>query len=138
MVFNTAPSELCRSLFKIEHLVRAANNPQNQAILKIETRSVIEGTVIAWQDKSNKKPILATLENRAFIRGQLFIDGLLELKGIVHGNVTTQGFFLRAGGGFYEGVLMDGTIDRTQLSSFYLSPLLFDEKQRVKVVKWLE
>ena len=119
-------------------ILRGANNLQNQAMLKIETRSVIEGTVIAWQDKSNKKPILATIESRAFIRGQLFIDGLLELKGIVHGNVTTQGFFLRAGGGFYESVLMDGTIDRTQLSSFYLSPLLFDEKQRVKVVKWLE
>ena len=72
------------------------------------------------------------------IKGQLFVNGTIDLKGSIHGNVTTKSFTLRTAASIYDNHLLNATIDATKLSTYYLNPLFFKGTKPNKIVKWLE
>jgi cytoskeletal protein CcmA (bactofilin family) len=109
---------------------------KKQAILIVNRGCVIDGALIALQESGNTYPLWVGLQESSLVRGQVYVRGSLELKGSVYGNVTADKFSLRAGGGLYDNIIMDGMIDRSKLSRFYVGPFLMKDGEKVGVAKW--
>lgn len=78
-----------------------------------------------------------TLDKESVIIGQVYADGLLQLKGSVHGSVACQRFMLQTSSSLYDNFLLDAVIDYTKLSRYYLGSPLINTEERGGVLKWL-
>jgi len=79
-----------------------------------------------------------TLEEGSVITGQVYADGLLQLKGTVHGSVACGRFMLQTSSSLYDNFVLDAVIDYTKLSRYYLGSPLINTEERGGILKWLD
>ena len=110
----------------------------NRPKLQIKQDSQVEGLIFAYQKTNSRQPIQVKVEENTLIKGQLFINGQLELKGTVHGNVSCKTFLLETSSSLYSNYLYNTNINRDLLSKHYVSSFLFSDHQESEVVRWVE
>src|SRR5690606_12521765 len=74
-------------------------------VITIGKGSEVSGLVISvWPEKEGVFPLIQL--DSAFVYGQIFSAGMLQLKGKVEGTTITQGFILRTSSTLYENFVL--------------------------------
>lgn len=114
-----------------------AMNDRKQPFVNIGKRSQIEGLIWIKEIQVNRVKGRVNIEEEAIVNGQVLVEGFVDLKGSVYGNVSCTGFFLKTAASVYENHLLNATIDATQLSKHFVSHIIYDEVTSNKIIKWL-
>ncbi|MEH6305264.1 hypothetical protein RYH73_06395 [Olivibacter sp. CPCC 100613] len=77
------------------------------------------------------------MEPGSEVHGELYADGMLELKGSVFGSAACQRFVLQTPSSLYDNFLLDARIDYTKRSRYYLESALLQTTGKGGIVQWL-
>lgn len=107
--------------------------------LLLKASSQIEGTVVVSGNgsASDYHKRLLSIEEEAIITGMVYSDGLVELKGSIHGHLSGRKFVLRTPSTLYENHILNGTIDASACSPHYLASSLWGVSDQKGIVQWL-
>ena len=112
--------------------------PNQQAAILLDTNSYIAGCIIALDaDTTKSYTPLVKISSNTEVLGEVYCAKNLELKGIVNGMVSTDGFIALENGSIYQNHLYDGVINSTNLNSVYTGILLQSRVSNKKLMKWL-
>lgn len=98
----------------------------------------VEGLILAEDQKKGKPIPMVQFKDSCLVQGQIYVNGKLELRGRINGNVTTSSFLLKTASSAYDNHLMNVEIDNNGRSSNYISPFLNQNKAKPSIVKWLK
>lgn len=111
---------------------------ENSAKMLIGKNTEITGEVFVYRQNNNSKtPFLFSIEKEAVIRGQVYSNGPVDLKGSIHGSIACEKFILHTPSSVYENHLLNVTIDYSLLSPHFVGVNLTDDSDNRKIVKWL-
>lgn len=106
--------------------------------LTIAEGSELTGVLIApnfvYQPYKTKVKIAADV----VVRGQVWVNGLLEHAGAIYGSVFCDQFLLQTAAAIYENYLLDAVINRTELPQAYLAPIALGNGKTKKILKYTE
>lgn len=78
------------------------------------------------------------INEKAFLKGQVYCEGNFEHMGTIEGTVIANNFLLKTPSGIYENHLLNGKIDRTELSKNFGGLAFGGWKNKSKTIEWLE
>lgn len=116
--FNIKPDVFLR----YPSVVALLENTHQQAVLQIDSFAQIDGLVWAHNNTNKLAVPSVVLAPKSVVRGQVFVEGALQMQGIVFGNVSCELFQLKLPAVNHSGILLDATLDYHKLPPFYLSP----------------
>lgn len=112
------------------------NNPVEPAI-QIGKGARISGSILYLDKKeANGNLSFIRIDEGAVVHGEIYCEQSLEVKGSVHGTVTTGSFVSFENGYIYLNHLFNGKIDAHMLPDEYCG-LSYDNKTVNGVVKWI-
>jgi hypothetical protein len=105
--------------------------------IRLNSNTLLEGLLLFSSESFSPIKTYISIGDKAIVHGQVFIDrfGSLELKGKVYGSVTTSSFYRSIGGSLYDNVIVDGTIDISHLSPYYLNPIFLQDDRKYGLMK---
>lgn len=113
-------------------------NLKNEASISIGKENKISGMIIISGKTEPKQKQLISIEDETEISGRIYCPGFVQLKGKLFGSVYCTSFTLKTSFSTYENYLLDVEINPLVLSPHYLTtPLLENEKEMYKIVKWM-
>lgn len=118
-------------------LLRGAHEKEKPR-LTIEGRTQLQGLVFAYQPKHFRKLAYLKIAKEARVEGQIFADAEVDLRGIVQGNLTCRALWRSSSMLQVRNLLLDATIDRSQLSEYFASPFITASINHPTIVKWME
>lgn len=98
------------------------------------------GMLLSYEKKRSEQQTMIALGKGVKINGEVFATGYINLeKGVkVNGKVYAKRFMMRISSALYENYLIDITLDRSQLSKYYLTSLLLKGSKPVQnVLSWV-
>jgi hypothetical protein len=112
----------------------------SQPFIKVMKKSVVSGMIFTSQSEfvNDLKQTLISIDKEAIVKGQVYSDGFIDLKGEVLGMVWCNKVLLKTASSIYENHLLDAIIDPTKLSLHYAGSGLIAAGKRKKIIKWLE
>lgn len=111
-------------------------NPMDNKIF-IDTKSVVKGSICYFQTKTSTDfRTQIVLEKEAVIKGQVYCNGNLEVKGTVSGSVFTKQFLANESGSIFVNHIYNATIENQNIPTIY-GGIIFEEEQPKTVLKWL-
>ncbi len=116
-----------------------ASNTQEK--ITLGTDDYFGGIIFNYEKAENKLKPLISIGKHTQISGQVYSQGMLELKDSteVDGSVFTSLFYYRNVFTLFENYLINTTIDSKALSPYYLTgDLLPVAEKKKKVLQWLE
>lgn len=122
------PSAIC--------LIRTPVSPE-EPFINIGSNTEIGGIVMLFQEEQSLKYPKLTIAEKSVIRGQVFANGAVELKGNIFGNLTCTKLSLQTPSSIYENHLLNATIDYTALSKHFVGSKIFASFKSKALVKWL-
>lgn len=96
----------------------------------------LDGLVFAVSKTNDRKSLKAKINEQTEIRGQIVIDGYLDFRGTIFGELVTHKFLMETSSSTYENYLFDATIDASKFQYGHLFPF----KNRVTnntVTRWI-
>lgn len=102
----------------------------------IGPESQVTGTIVIPRFQYSPQKSSVRLAPTALVVGQVLVTGIFEHQGTVWGSVACDEFLLKMPKGFYPNVLLDATIDRTQLPEAYLAPSVLGVGIGKRVLKY--
>lgn len=122
---------------------KGSHTGQDQGIpepnIQIQANSNLKGIVGYWEDGREQQQRYhpqVRIDAGATVIGQVYCEKHLELKGSVHGNVTTDSFVALENGSIYQNHLYQGKIDARALPLQYVG-LGYGQQGKGGVAKWL-
>lgn len=113
-----------------------STDPMDNKIF-IDTKSVVKGSICYFQTKTTADfQTQIVLEKEANIKGQVYCNGNLEVKGTVSGSVITKQFLANESGSIFVNHIYNGTIENQHIPTIY-GGIVFEEEQPKTVLKWL-
>ncbi|MGZ4097463.1 MAG: hypothetical protein ACXVNM_01205 [Bacteroidia bacterium] len=98
----------------------------------------ISGTILACiKDGNFTNSIYLKIKKESEIKGLIYSSGFLDIQGSLYGSAFAKALILNTPSGVYDQHLLNAVIDRTKLSDFFVSGILFKGKNANKVVRWL-
>ena len=128
----------CKLHYPTVLAILKTDQERNRPGLLIDKESQVEGLVFAYQKTNNRQPVQVKIKENVLLSGQLFVDGQLELRGSVNGNVSCESFLLETSSSLYSNYLLNATIDRSLLSEHYVSGMIFSKQMESEVVRWVD
>lgn len=113
----------------------AADN--HQGLIEVSDSSLITGLIFAHSAESDRFKNQVHLNKGSKIEGVVYVHGFLQTAGSVYGTVLADFFTHKSILATYENCLVDVIIDRSKLSSHFVSPTLVKMPGRLNIVKWL-
>ena len=106
--------------------------------LFIDEEASITGSVFLYDSHpNNQKQLKIIVGNKSQITGELYSNGIIDLKGNVYGSVVCTKFVLKTPSSVYDNQLLNVTINRTKLPKHFVGLLNTANHQQKKVIKWL-
>lgn len=105
--------------------------------IRIEEKSRVAGVVMYLDDSTTKhqKPTLE-IDKDVEIRGDVYVEGGVELRGRVLGSVYANNFSAQERGSIYQNHIFNGEVDARGLPKRFAG--LFTASHSKEVVKWLD
>jgi hypothetical protein len=119
-------------------LLLKMNNSNLQNRMVIGNDCEINGELISVCNNSDLYKTSVEIGKNTKINGIIYTMGFLTLKGIVNGTVMTDFFIYKSPSTIYENYLVDITINREQLSEFFLVPAIFKGSTSQEIVQWVK
>ena len=98
---------------------------------------MLEGMVLAFCDSTDQDMEYTEVGNGARIRGVLYTNGYLVLRGSVEGATLADNFLYLGPSVILENVLVDAQLNRAALPVSFAGPVLFKGRKRNRVVQWV-
>ncbi|MDB5274743.1 MAG: hypothetical protein JWO58_3110 [Chitinophagaceae bacterium] len=114
-----------------------SNFKSKQSFITIGDHTSFQGLVFSYQKVKDVKETLVTTGKGAYIEGQIYVDGFLDLKQNVYGSVYCNRLMLKTNSGIYDNTLLNVTIDHSKLSRYYIGSSLLASKNKKSIIKWL-
>lgn len=111
------------------------NNYQGK--IEVGENSSVSGLLFAHTTQTDKFKNSVEIKKGTFFEGTVFVNGYLQMQGMVHGNVLTDYFLYKSVVATYENSLVDVLIDRTKLSPYFVSSTLLKKPGKLNIIKWL-
>jgi len=105
--------------------------------LWIGSGAEITGEVLLGDEEGKGSNHLLSLQEDALIRGQVFVDGAVELYGAIEGSLMCRRFLLKTPAALYANYLQDASVRVDALSKHYLASPLVSTKAKKGIVAWL-
>lgn len=109
----------------------------NPAYIELGDSSVIEGIIICHQSQFSSAPAYFKIGKHARVVGQIYHNGTIELKGIIHGSLICRAFYLQTHKAYYMDHLLDNEIDFLQLPQSYVG-IDFQNGYNDQIIAYLE
>ncbi|WP_090603082.1 hypothetical protein [Parapedobacter koreensis] len=109
-----------------------------QPMITIDSASVVNGLVFSHFPGSEQLLANIKLAKETTVNGQVYADGLLELRGTVKGITLCRRFTLQTPSSLYENFVLGGVMDYTRLSPHYAGSPLLNTGRQGKVLEWLD
>jgi len=105
-------------------------------MILIGNHSIVKGNVIVLGSSlTSNYDAQVKIETNAVIKGTIYCEQNLELRGTVYGTVFTNNFIIKEKGSIYQNHLFNAKISSTELESEFVSfPI---EKSNKGIAKWL-
>lgn len=107
-------------------------------ILSIGEHTITQGLVFAHQAKYFRESILIKVTENVQIEGQLFANGEVDFRGILHGNLSCTNLWRESPMLKVKNLLLNAEIDRTKLSPYFLSPFFLKEQKPLDILMWIK
>lgn len=118
-------------------IFRDAKSKDNISLI-LEEGAGISGSLIGYEEsKAQNKNLNISIRQGAVVKGSVYSNGSVDLKGTVYGSVTTNTLLLYTASSVYENHLLNATIDPSKLSPFFVGASLTSETGLRKIIKWL-
>ena len=102
-------------------------------LVRVDSASTLNGTIFTYAPSRDELLARITLAKETVIHGQVYADGLLELRGKIHGTTWCRRFTLQTPSSLYDNFILDGVMDVTIRSSHYAGSPLFNTARMRKV-----
>lgn len=130
------PSALVLYQDNKNHPDEVSLNPMNNKIF-IDAKSVVKGSVCYFQTKTTPNfQTQVTLQKEATIKGQVYCNGNLEIKGTVSGSVLTKQFLANESGSIFVNHVYNATIENQNVPNIY-GGIPLEQEQPKTILKWL-
>ena len=115
--------------------------PKEKSIYKNEIEigehSTIEGLILAETANDLKHQSKVILKKNSLCKGQVYANGVIDIKGEVWGNLACNSFYLRAGTSSYVNHLWNVKLDANARPNKYLNPFFLNKKKhKSDILKW--
>jgi hypothetical protein len=118
-------------------IVRTKASPDKLNIL-LDENSTIDGVILAYQESGNsKQQVKVDIGKEAVITGQVYSNGLADIKGNVSGTLWCNKFILSTASSVYENHLLNARIDRSSLSKYFAGIDLIGINGNKRIISWL-
>ena len=77
------------------------------------------------------------IEDRVAVKGQVYCEGSLDLRGEVKGSVLTHLFSVKTAAAVNDHFIMDGNIDRPNLPAAFVGPIISADNKKYAIAKWI-
>ena len=112
------------------HIPKDSLFTEFQPYLRIDSASVLNGIVFIYFPGSDQLLAKLVLAKETTVHGQVYADGLLELRGRVNGTTLCRRFTLQTSSSLYDNFILGGVMDVTARSPHYAgSPLFYKGRQ---------
>jgi hypothetical protein len=120
-------------------VVSVCNNTNSNCYLSIKEKSRIEGIIYIDQEKKSAMLPLLVLEKETNVYGQVYCNGVVNIRGNVFGSLYCKRFILETKTSFYENHLLDNQINRHKLSDHYSGIIFIDDsiKPQMQIIECL-
>lgn len=116
---------------------RTINSPDN-IYASFGENSRFSGVILGYQENNNlKNNLKVSIDKNTIITGQVYVNGLVDLKGKVYGSVACRKFILITPSSVYENHLLNAVIDNTKLPVHFTGINIVSSPSSKSVVKWL-
>lgn len=127
----------CRFFYPSALVLVKKDGDTRQPRLVLGSNSLLEGLALAWCAASDKGKTFAEVKTGATIRGVLYVNGYLSLRGNVSGPTLTDYFIYKGPAVIYENYLVDASLNRGELAGWYAGPAIFNAKKKNRVLQWV-
>jgi hypothetical protein len=110
----------------------------DQPAITLGKNTRVQGIIFTSLEVRDIRQTLVRIEEDSQVEGQVYVDGYLELRGTVLGNVTCRHFALKTPSSAYENHLLNATVDNSRLSSHFVGSAIIPSKSDKRIIKWLE
>jgi hypothetical protein len=128
----------CRFLYPSAFCIIKKEDTHEQPGIYIGDSSLFEGAIITAAPFNDQYKTTAAIGKNTTIKGMLYISGFLSFNGAVNGIVLTDHFIYRSSASIYENYLVDGVIDRSALSTYFILPPVFNTKKVKQLIQWVD
>jgi hypothetical protein len=116
--------------------IRKGDNLEGASLL-IESNTVVEGVVFSKELKFLRKKSQMRIEDQVEVKGQIYCEGSLDLRGQIRGSVLTHLFSVKTAAAVNDHFIMDGKINRTNLPTAFVGPIISDKNKKYAIAKWI-
>lgn len=114
------------------------NEKQEEAHLYIGETCGITGDLICYKENGyHHQEAWLSIDRETTVKGNVYVNGKLDIKGKIHGSTYCQRFFLMTNSGIYENHLLNAELDASKLPKFYLGAPLIKTGSKKEVLQWL-
>ncbi|RQO69385.1 hypothetical protein DBR43_14965 [Pedobacter sp. KBW06] len=111
-----------------------------QSKISIGEGVTFSGILMTYEKKRSDLQTMISLGAKSCLKGEVFATGYIKMeRGItVYGKVYAKRFIMQTPATLYENYLIDVTLNRSLLSKYYLSSVIFKrEMPERRILKWL-
>ncbi|HNR20928.1 MAG TPA: hypothetical protein PKL45_13155 [Bacteroidia bacterium] len=103
--------------------------------IHVGKNSNIIGDIILLNDSTNSGNVI-TIESDVVQTGNIFTNGLVQMKGTLYGGLFSNGFYLKTSSSVYKNHLFDAEINKLKQPFFFVGCNYWDAEKR-KIVSWV-
>lgn len=118
-------------------LIKTKQSEKSPSII-IEENVELGGMVFIVKEHFDRYHPRLIIKEGTIIEGQIYVQGTVEMKGQLNGQISCEKFMYHSGGASYDNLLVDAIIDRHQLSDHFVSPFVTAYNTENSIVKWIE
>jgi hypothetical protein len=108
------------------------------AVIHLSENDSLWGSIIALRKgKDLLTNTLIETDKNSYMEGEIYTDGMTEVKGIVYGSVVTNSIYLSTPTSVYENHLLNATIDIFKRSDYFLG-VMRNEDGKMGIIKNIE
>ncbi len=108
-----------------------------ETYVNIDESTIIDGGIVLYGKTDDINTNNLTINKGALVRGTVYCNGSIQLKGKVLGSVYTNNFFLDTGTSKYNNAIKDASI-KALPTDFTFINLNFLNSKKYKIIQWLD
>ncbi|MBC7387671.1 MAG: hypothetical protein H7329_00530 [Opitutaceae bacterium] len=123
-------SENCDLKFPSALSIIPSNSSNNRPGIYMGRNSRLDGCLLQYTGLDKSSLANTYISESATIHGIVYADAFLSLNGIIYGSLLCNKILLNRPSGVYANHLLNCTIDRTRLSTFFVTSPIFSRKKK--------
>ncbi|WP_410221208.1 hypothetical protein [Pedobacter sp.] len=111
----------------------------DQPKIQLGQQSIFNGVIFSFEKTRTPMQTMISLDKGCILKGEVYSTGFIKVSKEVKiiGKTSCNTFVMQTPATLYENFLIDVTLNRNELSNYYLSSPLFNRSKK-QVLQWLE